>query len=138
MSSRSSGPGRNPAAIALFALLACTAIAVIFTASAHAELSQVAQTNGSPLMTGGWAKGNQTETFVWNERGSGIRFERIRIDGAERWKIDHQATGECDTDASASNGPYARVFQPCPNAVGINRAYTFSTASRNAVPILTV
>ncbi len=91
--------------------------------------SQVALTNGSPLMTGGWVRGNQTATFVWNEHGSGIRFERIRIDGAERWNIDHQATGECNTDASASNGPFARAFQPCPNADGINRAYTFNTAS---------
>ena len=36
MSSRSSGPGRNPAAIALCGLLACVLLAVVFVASAHA------------------------------------------------------------------------------------------------------
>ncbi|HEY5054415.1 MAG TPA: hypothetical protein VII45_13510 [Solirubrobacterales bacterium] len=91
--------------------------------------SQVALTNGSPLMTGQWVRGAQAATFNWTEHGSGIRFERIRIDGAERWSIDHQATGECNTGSSQANGEFARVFQPCPNADNIGRAYTFDTAS---------
>lgn len=90
--------------------------------------SQVALTDGSPMMSGGWVRGTQTATFQWAELGSGIRFERIRIDGADRWWIDHQATGECNTGASQASGEFGRVFQPCATSPHIGRAYTFDTA----------
>lgn len=91
--------------------------------------SQVALTGNSPLMAGRWVRGPQTATFSWSELGSGIRYERIRIDGEERWSIDHQATGECNTASSHSSGEFARVFQPCANATSIGRGYGFDTAS---------
>ncbi len=92
--------------------------------------SVVNLTNGSPLMAGGWVKGIQTATFQWREHGSGIRMERIRIDGAERWKLDHA----CNRDASAASGEYARVFQPCPTADPIGRGYAFDTAGLSDGP----
>lgn len=91
--------------------------------------SQVGWTGSSPFMSGQWTRGNQTATFTWNELGSGIRFERIRIDGAERWSIDHIATGECNRDNWGGVGEFARDFAPCAQATGIGRAYTFDTAS---------
>ncbi len=90
--------------------------------------SQVALTGNSPLISGQWVRGSQTATFSWSEHGSGIRFERIRIDGAQRWQIDHLATGECNLGSSPTNGEFARVFQPCATADNIGRAYGFDTA----------
>lgn len=90
---------------------------------------QVALTNtGSGLLAGQWVKGGQTATYSWNEQGSGIRFERLKIDGADRYVIDHIAAAQCNRDASGSNGEFARVFQPCPVANGIGRGYGFDTA----------
>lgn len=89
---------------------------------------QVALTDGSPLMSGRWVRGTQAATFRWNELGSGIRYERIRIDGSERWAIDHLATRECDIGSSQASGEFARVFQPCAVASNISRAYSFDTA----------
>jgi hypothetical protein len=91
--------------------------------------SQVSLTNGSPLMDGGWVRGAQNATFAWSEHGSGIRFERIRIDGAERWSIDHLAAGECSLGSSQVNGEFARAFQACATADNIGRSYGLDTAS---------
>ena len=81
--------------------------------------SQVALTNGSPLMSGQWVRGSQAATFTWNEQGSGLLYERIRIDGAQRWEINHWATGECNLGNTQSNGEFGRVFQPCVTASNI-------------------
>jgi hypothetical protein len=91
--------------------------------------SQVGWSGNSPFMSGQWTRGNQSATFSWNELGSGIRFERIRIDGSERWSIDHVATGECNRDNWGGVGEFARNFSPCAQATGIGRSYTFNTAS---------
>lgn len=91
--------------------------------------SQVAWSGSSPFMQGQWTRGTQTATFAWNELGSGIRMEWIDIDGNRRWAIDHQATGECNRDFWGGIGEFARDFKPCPEALGIGRAYTFDTAS---------
>jgi hypothetical protein len=90
--------------------------------------SQVSLTNGSPLMLGGWVHGGQTATYQFTELGSGIRVERVRIDGAERFSIDH--AGECNVDFNGGIGLFARSFQPCALAPSpIGRGYTFDTAS---------
>jgi hypothetical protein len=91
--------------------------------------SQVGFTGSSTFMQGGWVRGAQTATFSWTENGSGIRYERIRIDGAERWSIDHVATGECNRDSWGGVGEFARNFQPCATASNIGRGYSFDTAS---------
>lgn len=85
---------------------------------------------GAPLLGGRWVRGGQSLTYAFTEEGSGIRFARVKIDGATRYAIDHQATGECATGWSQQNGEFARDFQPCataPNPIG--RSYSFDTAS---------
>ncbi|MGB7589092.1 MAG: Ig-like domain repeat protein [Solirubrobacterales bacterium] len=90
--------------------------------------SQVWLTNtGAPFLGGQWVRGTQVVTYAWSDVGSGIRMERVRIDGADRFTIDH--AGECDTGYSQQNGEFARVFSPCAQAAGIGRSYTFDTAS---------
>lgn len=91
--------------------------------------SQVWLTNGSTLMSGQWVKGTQTATYAWSEQGSGIRFERLYVDNAERWGIDHIAAGQCNRDAWGGVGEFARDWAACPNASNIGRSYTFDTAS---------
>ncbi len=97
---------------------------------ADVQPSHVWLTNtGAPLLSGQWVRGNQTATYAWTEEGSGIRFERVWIDNAQRFAIDHQATGECNTGWSPANGEFARDFQPCATGTNIGRAYSFDTAS---------
>jgi hypothetical protein len=90
---------------------------------------QIAFTNtDQPFLAGRWTRGVQPITFSWTELGSGIRFERVRIDGAEHWSIDHVATGECNRDANGVRGEFARDFQPCATASNIGRGFNFDTA----------
>jgi hypothetical protein len=96
------------------------------------QSAQVGLTAGSALMQGGWVKGSQAVTWNAADNGSGLRWERVRVDGTERSTIDHRA--ECNLDASQSNGEYARVFQPCPTGGPYGRSYTFDTASLNDGP----
>jgi hypothetical protein len=91
--------------------------------------SHVILTDGSPLMGGQWVRGTHTATYRWSEQGSGIRFERVRIDGAERFSIDHIAAGQCNADFSHVNGVFARTFAACPTANDIGRTFTFDTAT---------
>lgn len=84
---------------------------MVFTL-ADDQNAQVGLTNGSTLMSGAWARGNQAVTFSHADQGSGLRYTYVRIDGVERFRWDHRA--QCNLDASQSNGEYARVFQPCP------------------------
>lgn len=91
--------------------------------------SQVWLTNGSTLMSGQWVKGTQTATYAWSEQGSGIRFERLYVDNAERWGIDHIAAKQCNRDAWGGVGEFARVWAACPTASNIGRSHTFNTAS---------
>jgi hypothetical protein len=92
--------------------------------ASHVELTNV----GGPMMEGRWVKGTQSATYQWTELGSGIRMERLRIDGGERFSIDHQS--ECGRDSNGAIGEFARSFQPCaiaPNPIG--RSYALDTAS---------
>jgi hypothetical protein len=89
--------------------------------------SQVELTNGSPLMEGQWVKGSQNATFNVADLGSGLRWERLRVDGAQLWAWDHGP--ECDTSASQVNGEWARSFQPCPTGGPWGRAVGLNTAS---------
>jgi hypothetical protein len=89
--------------------------------------SQVGFTNtGSDLLSGRWVKGPQNVTWQVSEQGSGIRMERLRVDGAERWSLDHGP--ECDTSYDQTNGAFARVFQPCPTGGPWGRSYGLDTA----------
>ncbi len=94
--------------------------------------SQVSLTNvDKPLLGGQWVRGSQTATYAFTELGSGIRIERLRIDGASGMTLDHG----CDRDYTQTNGEFARSFQPCavaPSPVG--RSHTFDTAALSDGP----
>jgi hypothetical protein len=68
----------------------------------------------SDLMQGKWVSGPQWTPWYIHDNGSGIRNERIRVDGAERYTVDHQALGQCNATASQTNGEFSRNYQPCP------------------------
>jgi hypothetical protein len=70
--------------------------------------------NASPLMQGSWVSGNQWMSWYAHDNGSGIRNERVSIDGSQRYLIDYQAMGQCDPTTSQTNGEFARSYQPCP------------------------
>lgn len=90
--------------------------------------SQVGLTNGSALMAGAWVRGAQAATYQFTELGSGIRVERVRVDGAERFNFDH--AGACDMDFNGAVGLFARTFQPCPLVASpVGRSFALDTAS---------
>jgi hypothetical protein len=92
---------------------------------ADREDSQVSLTNGSALMGGGWVRGAQPVTWNASDQGSGLRFERLRVDGSERHVVDHR----CDLGHSGPNGEFARKFQPCPTGGPFGRSYALDTTS---------
>ena len=88
--------------------------------------SQVAFTDtGSALMAGQWVRG--TQNVFWNaaDAGSGLRFERLRVDGAQRHLLSHA----CNTSTSGVNGEWARAYAPCPTGGPWGRGYGLDTAS---------
>jgi hypothetical protein len=92
--------------------------------------SQVGFTStSSPLMQSQWVRGGQNVAWSSSDAGSGLRFERLRVDGAERYVIDYQAMGRCNATSSQTNGEFARTYQPCPTGGPFGRAWTLDTAS---------
>lgn len=92
--------------------------------------SQVAFTNtSSPPLSGQWVRGVQETSWGSSDLGSGLRFERLRVDGALRWVLDYQAASACNTSSSQVNGEWARVFQPCPTGGPFPRSYALDTAT---------
>jgi len=94
---------------------------------ADRQNSQVSFTNGSALMQGSWVRGAQTVTWNASDNGSGLRWERLRVNGAERFVIDHRPA--CDLGSSGANGEFARQFAPCPTGGPYPHAYTLDTAT---------
>src|SRR6188472_961300 len=92
--------------------------------------SQVSFFNtSSPLMQGQWVRGTQGVFWNASDQGSGIRFERVRIDGTQRYALDFQAMGECNVTSSQTNGEFSRSYQPCPTGGPWGRQYDFDSAS---------
>jgi len=90
--------------------------------------SQVAFTDtGSPLMQDNWVRGGQTVHFQSSDLGSGIRRERMRIDGAQVWLYEHIA--DCAISASQVNGEWARTHSPCPTGGPWDRSVALDTAT---------
>lgn len=89
--------------------------------------SRVGLTNtGSGILSGAWVRGSQNVTWNVSEQGSGMRFERLRVDGGTRHQIDWR--GSCNIDANGATGEFAREFKPCP--IGSwGRTYALDTAS---------
>ncbi len=94
------------------------------------ENSKIAFTSYNPQLIGGaWVRGIQG--IVWNvsDNGSGLRFERLRVDGTERHVLDYQAMGQCNATYSQANGEFARTYQPCPTGGPWPHGYDLNTAS---------
>jgi hypothetical protein len=92
--------------------------------------SQVSLRNtDSPLMQGQWVRG--TREVYWNsaDQGSGMRFERVMLDGETRHTVDLQALGQCNATRSQVNGEFARSFQPCQTGGPWGRGYAFDSAT---------
>jgi hypothetical protein len=77
------------------------------------------------LLSGNWVRGAQKFTWGYWEEGSGIRFERVRVDGGTVFTIDHRA--ECNIDSNPGVGEFARDFRPCPTGVQYHD-YTLDTS----------
>lgn len=79
------------------------------------------------FISGAWVRGPQV--YGWNvtELGSGLRWERARIDGRQVFQFDHR--NGCNLNANAQEGEFARVFQPCPVGGPFARAEQVDTAT---------
>jgi hypothetical protein len=79
----------------------------------------------SPVLEGGWSRGSQH--VGWNswDVGAGLRFERLRVDGATFATADYR--GRCDIDANGVRGEFARTFSPCPQGANVG-SYQLETA----------
>jgi hypothetical protein len=81
----------------------------------------------SPLTAGRWVKGPQSIGWATTEAGSGLRFERLRVDGGEQITSDFRSS--CDIGTSEATGEYARSFEPCPRGGPIPHSAPIETAS---------
>lgn len=80
----------------------------------------------SGILSGNWVKGTQNVTWKTSERGSGIRYDRLRVDGATRHEVDSRPW--CDLGSNGATGEFGRQFQPCANG-SWERSYGFDTTS---------
>ena len=69
----------------------------------------------SHVLSGDWVRGNNAIAWRESDVGSGLRFSRLKVDGAtlSDGTIDYQANGGCRTAHSDANGEFARDFTPC-------------------------
>ncbi|HET6571864.1 MAG TPA: carboxypeptidase-like regulatory domain-containing protein [Solirubrobacterales bacterium] len=69
----------------------------------------------SHVLAGDWVRGNNAIAWRESDQGSGLRFSRLKVDGAtlSDGTIDYQANGGCRTGHSDANGEFARDFTPC-------------------------
>jgi len=69
----------------------------------------------SHVLAGDWVRGNNAIAWRESDVGSGLRFSRLKVDGAtlSDGTIDYQANGGCRTGHSDANGEFARDFTPC-------------------------
>jgi hypothetical protein len=81
---------------------------------------------GSPVLSGQWVRGEQNVPWAVADGGAGMRWERIRIDGALRHDIDYG--GECNLGWTGTSGEFARGFRPCPVGT-FYRSWSLDTAS---------
>ena len=79
------------------------------------EAPRVNWEGDSHVLTGVWVKGNNAIAWRESDVGSGLRFSRLKVDGAtlSDGTIDYQANGGCRTGHSDANGEFARDFTPC-------------------------
>jgi hypothetical protein len=87
--------------------------------------SRIAFTNtGADFLAGRWVRGTHNVTFETSDRGSGIRAERMLVDGALRWNRSHS----CSVSWTGQNGEWARSYRPCPTGGPWGRSVAVNTA----------
>ena len=96
---------------------------ILLTLRDHQD-AQIHATNGSALMNGAWTRGAQPVTWDVSDQGSGLRWERVYVDGAERDTVDDG--GECDLGWTSTTGEFARLFRPC-NGGPFSHSLNFAT-----------
>jgi hypothetical protein len=79
------------------------------------------------LLSGQWVRGSQPVSWATADEGSGIRYEWLRVDGAERAVVDR--TSQCDIDSNSATGEFAREFVPCPRGGWFDHSTSLDTAS---------
>jgi hypothetical protein len=80
-----------------------------------------------PLASGRWVRGDQPISWATTEAGSGLRYEHVRVDGAEQWSADYH--GSCDLGSTEASGEFARSFEPCPRGGPFPHSAAIDTAS---------
>jgi hypothetical protein len=85
----------------------------------------------SALANGGWVRGTQSFPWHTSDQGSGMRFERVRVDSSPIFTIDYQSLGLCNTGSDGTQGEFARAFQPCPVGGPFQRSINIDTASKS-------
>ena len=98
---------------------------ILLTLRDHQD-AQIHATNGSALMNGAWTRGAQPVTWDVSDQGSGLRWERVYVDGAERDTVDDG--GECDLGWTSTTGEFARLFRPC-NGGPFSHSFNFDTTA---------
>jgi hypothetical protein len=89
--------------------------------------SQIGLTGEAALLSGQWVRGTQNVTWNVSDLGSGMRYERLRLDGNLAYAIDWRAN--CNLDATATSGEFARDFAPCPTGGPWGRSWPLNTAT---------
>lgn len=64
---------------------------------------------GTDFLSGRWVKGRHVATFDTTDVGSGVRHDRMKIDGAEHWSY----LRSCSVSSTARSGEWARKYKPC-------------------------
>lgn len=74
--------------------------------------SQIAFTGSTPILAGQWVRGSQNVGWVVSDQGSGLRYERLRVDGGLQIFLDWGSG--CNIGTNGATGEFARDFRPCP------------------------
>ncbi len=82
----------------------------------------------SPLLQSAWTSGAHWMSWYVHDSGSGVRNERVWVDGEQRYLIDYQAMSQCDPTSSQTNGEFARSYRPCPSGP-FDHSWTLDTTS---------
>lgn len=86
-------------------------------------------TDATALTQGRWVRGTQNAIFNVSDLGSGLRVERMRVDGSQRWMWDHWPECGAHIAATPASGEFAMTFQPCPTGGPFPRSVPLDTAS---------
>jgi hypothetical protein len=102
---------------------------IVFILSDDSPASIAFSGASTPLLQGSWVRGSQPIGWSVSDVGSGIRFEKVRVDGSEIQRLDYQASGQCNTSSSQTNGEWARNYSVCPTGGPYAHGMSYDTAN---------